>query len=103
PPVVDGRVPRNAYGNLDVYVPSMIPAGAIHVQHPLAARSAKLLGVDYADAVTGFDFKGRQGTAIVNGIVVAAEYREAFVEAIRAMEHEQAQVEQAKRTPLALQ
>jgi xeroderma pigmentosum group C-complementing protein len=103
PPVVDGRVPRNAYGNLDVYVPSMIPAGAIHVQHPLAARSAKVLGVDYADAVTGFDFKGRQGTAVVNGIVVAAEYREAFVEAIRAMEHEQAQAEQAKRTYLALQ
>jgi xeroderma pigmentosum group C-complementing protein len=103
PPVVDGRVPRNAYGNLDVYVPSMIPAGAVHVQHPLAARSAKVLGVDYADAVTGFDFKGRQGTAIVNGIVVAAEYREAFVEAIRAMEHDQAQVEQAKRTHLALQ
>jgi xeroderma pigmentosum group C-complementing protein len=103
PPVVDGRVPRNAYGNLDIYVPSMIPAGAIHVQHPLAARSAKVLGVEYADAVTGFDFKGRQGTAVVNGIVVAAEYREAFVEAIRAMEHEQAQAEQAKRTHLALQ
>jgi xeroderma pigmentosum group C-complementing protein len=103
PPVVDGRVPRNAYGNLDVYVPSMIPAGAIHVQHPLAARSAKILGVDYVDAVTGFDFKGRQGTAVVNGIVVAAEYREAFVEAIRAMEHEQAQAEQAKRMHLALQ
>jgi xeroderma pigmentosum group C-complementing protein len=103
PPVVDGRVPRNAYGNLDVYVPSMIPASAIHVQHPLAARSAKVLGVDYADAVTGFDFKGRQGTAVVNGIVAAAEYREAFVEAIRGMEHEQAQAEQAKRTHLALQ
>jgi xeroderma pigmentosum group C-complementing protein len=103
PPVVDGRVPRNAYGNLDVYVPSMIPAGAIHVQHPLAARSAKVLGVDYADAVTGFDFKGRQGTAVINGIVAAAEYREALVEAIRAMEHEQAQAEQARRTHLALQ
>jgi xeroderma pigmentosum group C-complementing protein len=103
PPVVDGRVPRNAYGNLDVYVPSMIPAGAIHVQHPLAARSAKVLGVDYADAVTGFDFKGRQGTAVVNGIVVAAEYREAFVETIKTMEHEQAQAEQSKQTHLALQ
>jgi xeroderma pigmentosum group C-complementing protein len=103
PPVVDGRVPRNVYGNLDVYVPSMIPAGAIHVQHPLAARSAKVLGVDYADAVTGFDFKGRQGTAVVNGIVAAAEYREAFVEVIKEMEQEQAQAEQAKRTHLALQ
>ena len=103
PPALNGKVPRNAYGNLDVYVPSMIPAGAIHLQHPIAARAAKLLGIDFADAVTGFDFKGRQGTAVVNGIVVAAEYREALVEVIVAMEQEQAEVEQAKRTRLALQ
>merc|ERR1712000_505066 len=29
PPVVDGQIPKNAYGNLDVYVPTMIPAGAV--------------------------------------------------------------------------
>ena len=103
PPAINGKVPRNAYGNLDVNVPSMIPAGTIHLQHPIAARAAKTLGVDYADAVTGFDFKGRQGTAVINGIVAAAEYREALVEVIRAMEHEQAEAEQAKRTQLALQ
>ena len=103
PPALHGKVPRNAYGNLDVYVPSMIPAGAMHLQHPIAARAAKLLGIDYADAVTGFDFKGRQGTAVVNGIVAAAEYREALVEVIRAMEEDQAKAEQEKRTHLALQ
>jgi xeroderma pigmentosum group C-complementing protein len=32
PPVVNGRVPRNVYGNLDVYVPSMVPEGGVHVQ-----------------------------------------------------------------------
>jgi xeroderma pigmentosum group C-complementing protein len=31
PPVVNGRVPRNAYGNLDVYVPSMVPRGGVHI------------------------------------------------------------------------
>jgi xeroderma pigmentosum group C-complementing protein len=103
PPVVDGQIPRNAYGNLDVYVPSMIPAGAIHLQHPIAAGAAKVLGVDYADAVTGFDFKGRQGTAVINGIVAAREYREALVEVIKRMEQERAEAEQEKRTNLALQ
>jgi xeroderma pigmentosum group C-complementing protein len=103
PPAVDGKIPRNAYGNLDVYVPSMIPEGAIHLQHPIAARAAKILGVDYADAVTGFDFKGRQGTAVVNGIVAAEWYCEALVEVIRGLELERADAEQQKRTNLALQ
>jgi xeroderma pigmentosum group C-complementing protein len=31
PPVVNGRVPKNSYGNLDIYVPSMIPPGACHL------------------------------------------------------------------------
>lgn len=31
PPIVDGRVPRNSFGNLDIYVPSMIPKGGIHL------------------------------------------------------------------------
>jgi xeroderma pigmentosum group C-complementing protein len=103
PPVVDGHVPRNAYGNLDIYVPSMIPGGAIHVQHPLAGRAAKVVGVDYADAVTGFDFKGRQGTAVINGIVAAREYRDALFEVIKGMEEEQAEAERERRTHLALQ
>ena len=103
PPALHGKVPRNAYGNLDVYVPSMIPAGAIHLQHPVASRAARILGIDSADAVTGFDFKGRQGTAVVNGIVTAAEYRESLVEVIRGMERDQADAEEAKRTHVALQ
>lgn len=83
PPVVQGRIPKNSYGNLDVYVPSMIPPGGIHIKQPEAARAARLLGIDYADAVTGFDFKGRRGTAVFGGIVVATEYQEALAEVLR--------------------
>ena len=103
PAVVDGRIPKNAYGNLDVYVHSMIPPGAIHLQHPEAARAARILGVDYADAVTGFDFRGRHGTAVVNGIVAAAEFREALVELVRGIQYEQAQTEGERRSLIALQ
>jgi len=31
PPIVNGRVPKNSYGNLDVFVPSMIPEGGVHI------------------------------------------------------------------------
>ncbi|KAF1347318.1 Rad4-domain-containing protein [Lizonia empirigonia] len=99
PPVVRGRVPRNVYGNLDLYVPSMCPPGGVHIRHKLASKAARLLLVDYADAVTGFSFKGRHGTAIVQGCVVAAEFADAVTEVIGGMEymHEQAELD-ARRT-----
>lgn len=93
PPVVRGRVPRNVYGNLDLYVSSMCPPGGVHVRHKLASKVARLLLVDYADAVTGFSFKGRHGTAIVQGCVVAAEYANAVTETIGGMEYMQEQAE----------
>lgn len=31
PPCVDGRVPKNSFGNLDLFVPSMIPEGGVHI------------------------------------------------------------------------
>lgn len=102
PPVVNGRIPRNVYGNLDIYVPSMVPPGGAHVLHPECARAARLLGVDYADAVTGFNFKGRHGTAIINGAVVAAEYATAIQEVIEGFADERAQEEEARRSLEAL-
>lgn len=35
PPVEDGRVPKNAFGNIDVYVPTMVPRGGAHVPRTL--------------------------------------------------------------------
>ncbi|KAF3051767.1 hypothetical protein E8E11_010434 [Didymella keratinophila] len=99
PPVVRGKVPRNAYGNLDVYVPSMVPPGGVHVRHKLASKAARLLGIDFADAVTGFNFKGRHGTAVVQGCVVAAEYGEAVEQVIEGFEYLQVQAEvEARRS-----
>jgi len=98
PLVVNGLIPKNVYGNLDIYVPSMIPPGACHIQHPDTARAAKILGIDYADAVTGFVFKGRRGTAVVNGAVVAIDYREAVQEVIKALADERVQAEEERRS-----
>lgn len=102
PPVVGGRIPKNVYGNLDVYVPSMVPPGGAHIPHPETARAARIVGIDYADAVIGFSFKGRHGTAITNGAVVAAEYREAVEEVIKAFEDERVQAEEERRSLAAL-
>jgi len=31
PPIVNGQVPKNSYGNLDVFVPTMVPLGGVHI------------------------------------------------------------------------
>ncbi|KAF4166338.1 hypothetical protein CNMCM6936_006648 [Aspergillus lentulus] len=98
PPVVQGKVPKNTYGNLDVYVPSMVPPGGVHIKHPQAAHAARVLGIDYADAVTGFDFKGRHGTAVFQGVVVASECQEALEEVLRHLEDERRQAESEEKS-----
>ncbi|KAK2781057.1 hypothetical protein FQN53_000819 [Emmonsiellopsis sp. PD_33] len=102
PPVVDNRVPKNAYGNIDVYTPNMVPEGGFHLKNPEAARAARILGIDYADAVTGFQFKGRHGTAVVQGIVASVEYQEALNVVLGCLEDERVQAEQDLKTAEAL-
>jgi xeroderma pigmentosum group C-complementing protein len=118
PPVVDGQVPKNSYGNLDIFVPSMIPVGGIHIPGMFrviitgrwlltniddeASRVARLLGIDYADALTGFEFRGRHGTAILKGIVVAVEYKEAVETVIEGLQDEKAQFDENMRSLAAL-
>ncbi|KAJ5776464.1 uncharacterized protein N7511_001475 [Penicillium nucicola] len=102
PPVIDGRIPKNVYGNLDVYVPSMVPLGGVHINRPEAIRAARILGIDYADAVTGFEFRGRRGTAVVKGIVIATEYQEALEEVLSGLEDQRRLAALEARTAEAL-
>lgn len=102
PPVTNGRIPKNFYGNVDIYVPSMVPAGGTHMKHPETARAAQTLGIDHAKAVTGFAFKGRHGTAVISGAVVAIEYREAVQEVIAAFEYEKQREDEEIRSLEAL-
>lgn len=102
PPIIDGKVQRNAYGNIDVYVPSMIPDGGVLLRYPHIAVAARMVGIDYANAVTGFDFGGsgsngrkKQGrgtaTARIDGIVIAKEYEEAVRAVYEHLTEEQEQ------------
>ncbi|KAL2069598.1 hypothetical protein VTL71DRAFT_14277 [Oculimacula yallundae] len=102
PPIVNGRVPKNSYGNLDVFVPSMVPPGGVHLRDDETSRAARLLSIDYSDALTGFSFRGRHGTAILQGAVIATEYREAVEAVIEGFRDERAQAEEDRRTAVAL-
>lgn len=102
PPVTRGRITKNAFGNLDVYVPSMVPPGGAHIRHPLTQQAARALKIDYADAVTGFKFQGRQGTAIIEGAVIPEEHRAAVLAVIEGLEKEALEEESRARSLLAL-
>ncbi|KAK2627784.1 hypothetical protein QTJ16_002430 [Diplocarpon rosae] len=102
PPIVNGRVPKNSYGNLDVFVPSMVPKGGCHVTDAETARAARLLNIDYSDALIGFEFRGRHGTAVLRGAVIATEYREAVEAVIAGFRDDRAQAEEIMRTNAAL-
>lgn len=102
PPVVNGRVPRNSFGNLDVYVPSMVPKGGVHIRDDEAVLAARVLGIDYAPALTGFEFRGRHGTAVLKGVVVAEEYKDAMEAVIEGIRDEQARAEDQMKSLRAL-
>ncbi|KAF9493604.1 Rad4-domain-containing protein [Pleurotus eryngii] len=80
PPVIDGIVPKNNFGNIDLYVPSMLPRGGVHVPYKGVAKIARRLGLDYAEAVTRFDFKNRRALPVVEGVVIAVENEDVLLE-----------------------
>ncbi|KAG8214342.1 hypothetical protein J3R82DRAFT_9308 [Butyriboletus roseoflavus] len=93
-PIKDGKIPKNEFGNIDLYVPSMLPQGAVHIPFKGAAKIAKKLGFDYAEAVTGFEFRKRRAMPVIQGIVLAAENENVIVEA--CLEAEQYAEERAR-------
>ncbi|SPN99013.1 related to xeroderma pigmentosum group C complementing factor [Cephalotrichum gorgonifer] len=97
PPVVDGVVPRNKFGNLDLYVPSMVPEGGAYVDDELAARAAFILGISYVPALTGFHFKGRHGTAVLRGVVIPAEAEEGVRSVIAGLRDVEAEMAEERR------
>lgn len=79
PEATDGIVPRNAYGNVDMYKECMLPKGCIWMKEIAGLpRVAKKLGIDVAPAVTGFDCnKGSFGShPIIEGYIVCKEFAE---------------------------
>lgn len=94
PPIAkDGVVPRNEYGNVDLFQPSMLPKGTVHINLPGLYRIARKLNIDCAPAVVGFNFGSMGATPAMEGYIVCIEYEDILRE---AWEVEQA--EAIKRT-----
>ncbi|KEP54880.1 DNA repair protein rhp42 [Rhizoctonia solani 123E] len=103
PPVINGKIPTNDFGNIDLYVPTMLPEGAVHIPHKGCTKLARKLGISFAEAVTGFEFRKRQATPIITGIVIAAENEEVFMQALASHVQSEQLREAAKRRERVLQ
>ena len=101
-PIVDGKIPKNGYGNMDVYVESMVPQGATHLRLKGAKRICNKLGIDFAEAVTGFEFGARMAIPVIEGVVVAEENADLVRNAWQEYEQERVRKEDEKRRKAAI-
>ncbi|KAL9619697.1 MAG: hypothetical protein Q9160_005717 [Pyrenula sp. 1 TL-2023] len=102
PPIKDGIIPKNAYGNIDCFVPTMVPKGAVHIPLRGTVRICKKLEIDYAEAVTGFEFGNKRAVPVVMGVVVAEENEHALIDAWQVWEAEQRKKEEGKQEKAVL-
>ncbi|KAG0258396.1 hypothetical protein BG011_003326 [Mortierella polycephala] len=70
PWVVDGKVPRNEFGQQNIFTPAMVPIGGAHLK-----------------GSTGFEFQSRRSVPVVQGIIVPAESAELVLDAFHEMAH----------------
>ncbi|XP_076598107.1 DNA repair protein complementing XP-C cells [Chaetodon auriga] len=97
PLAVDGKVPRNDYGNVYLFKPCMLPVGCVHLRLPNLHRVARKLNIDAAPAVTGFDFHGGYSHAVTDGYIVCEEHEEILRAAWEEEQELQKQKEREKR------
>lgn len=101
-PIKDGIIPKNDYGNIDLFAEHMCPQGAVHVPYRGAVRVCKRLGIDYAEAVVDFEFGHRMAVPVIQGVVIAEEYHDQVMEEIAKDEAERSRKEDEKRRKVAL-
>ena len=102
PPIENGVIPKNAFGNMDCYVPTMVPEGAVHIPLLRTMRICKRLGIDFAEAVTGFEFGKQRAVPVVTGVVVASEHEDLVIDEWEKDEAERRIKEEGKRERIAL-
>ncbi|KAL1861290.1 hypothetical protein Daus18300_008966 [Diaporthe australafricana] len=102
PPIQNGIIPKNQYGNIDLFVEHMLPKGAAHVPYRAAIRVCKRLEIDFAEAVVDFEFGHRMAVPVVQGVVIPEEHYDQVMEEVAKEEAEKARKEDEKRRKVVL-
>lgn len=102
PHAVNGVVPKNERGQVDVWSDKCLPPGTVHLRLPRLFQVAKRLGIDYAPAMVGFDYRSGRCLPVFDGIVVCTEFRSAILEAYAEEEEQRRAVEKKQEEAQAL-
>jgi xeroderma pigmentosum group C-complementing protein len=81
PPAKDGKVPRNEYGNVELFKPWMLPKGTVHIPITGLQRVLRKLNIDAAPAMMGWDFSGGACHPVFEGYVVCTEFEDVVIDA----------------------
>ena len=84
PPAENGKVPRNEYGNVELFKEWMLPKGTVHVPLPGLNRVARKLGIDIAPAMIGWEYNRGGCHPMFDGFVVCEEFQETLLDAWNA-------------------
>ncbi|CAO2827709.1 unnamed protein product [Amaranthus hypochondriacus] len=102
PPAVDGIVPKNERGQVDVWSEKCLPPGTVHLRFPRLVPVAKRLGINFAPAMVGFEFRNGRSVPVYEGIVVCTEFKEVILEAYAEEEQRRHEEEIRKEERQAL-
>ena len=97
PTATDGKVPKNTFGNVELFQPEMIPFGCVHLRIQGLARVAGKLGIDCPQAVVGFDNAKHGVHPVYDGYVVCEEFKEILLEAVEEEKREKRKKEAEKK------
>lgn len=90
PPVASGgKVPRNEYGNVELFKPCMLPIGCVHLPMPALHRVAKKLNIDVAPAMVGWEGYCGYSVPQFDGWVVCEEFKDVLLSAWEQYEAEE--------------
>ncbi|RKF55901.1 DNA repair protein rhp41 [Golovinomyces cichoracearum] len=101
-PIQNGIIPKNEFGNVDLFVDTMLPKGAVHLVQRGIPKICRRLNIDFASAVTGFEFGNRMAVPIITGVLVAEEYQDTIIQEWLKDEEIRVEREEMKRKKAAL-
>ncbi|KAJ3345908.1 hypothetical protein HDU83_003581 [Entophlyctis luteolus] len=82
-PLINGKIPRNKFGNFELMHENMMPQWGAHIRLPGAAAMARSLGFDFAPVMIGFEHHNGRATPVLDGVLVLKENKNVLEEAVR--------------------
>eukprot|EP01004_Peranema_trichophorum_P008352 NODE_7103_length_810_cov_29.989811_g6498_i0.p1 GENE.NODE_7103_length_810_cov_29.989811_g6498_i0~~NODE_7103_length_810_cov_29.989811_g6498_i0.p1 ORF type:complete len:266 (+),score=67.75 NODE_7103_length_810_cov_29.989811_g6498_i0:65-799(+) len=87
PSLINGRLPINKYGNIELLYGLSPPNGTVHIKDRHGARTAaKNLKLEHASVVVEFDCFGGKFTPKINGVVVHIKDEAVLLKEIQRLE-----------------